>query len=111
MFALTKKPTPRRGTFARANQEDCCMVFLHFAQRSTPRLLDTRGFDRNVECFFVSGLRDTSGRYMVDCTRAIFLQSVLLAAAHFPISPLRSSGEKKQTFYIVSLQLTVQLLV
>ena len=59
--------------------------------------------------FFVWALRDTSGRYMVDCTRAIFSQSVRPAAAYFAISLLRHSGEKKQTFPVVSLQLTVQL--
>ena len=50
-LALTKKSRPCRGTFARANQADRCMNLLHCAQRSTPGLLDTRGFDRNVECF------------------------------------------------------------
>ena len=48
-------------------------------------------------------------RNMVDCTRAIFSQSVRPAAAYFAISLLRPSGEKKQTFSVVSLQLTVQL--
>ena len=46
---------------------------------------------------------------MVDCTRAIFSQSVRPAAAYFAISLPRPSEEKKQTFSVVSLQLTVQL--
>ena len=50
-LALTKKSRPCRGTFARANQADRCMNWLHCAQRSTPWLLDKHGFDRNVECF------------------------------------------------------------
>ena len=64
---------------------------------------------RSWVLFFVWALRDTSGRYMVDCTRAIFSQTVRTAAAYFAISLLRPSGEKKQTFSLVSLQLTVQL--
>ena len=64
---------------------------------------------RSWVLFFVWALRDTSGRYMVDCTRAIFSQTVRTAAAYFTISLLRPSGEKKQTFSVVSLQLTVQL--
>ena len=64
---------------------------------------------RSWVLFFVWALRDTSGRYMVDCTRAIFSQTVRTAAAYFAISLLRPSGEKKQTFSVVSLQLTVQL--
>ena len=50
-LALKKKSRPCRGTFARANQADRCMNFLHCAQRSTPWLLDKHGFDRNIECF------------------------------------------------------------
>ena len=46
---------------------------------------------------------------MVECTRSIFSQSVQPAAAYLAISLLRPSGEKKQTFSVVSLQLTVQL--
>ena len=46
---------------------------------------------------------------MVDCTPAIFSQSVRPAAACFAISLIRPSGEKKQTFSVVSLHLTVQL--
>ena len=45
---------------------------------------------------------------MVDFTRTIFSQSVRPAAAYFAISLLRPSGEKKQTFSVPSLQLTVQ---
>ena len=109
-LALTKKSRPCRGTFAQANQGDRCMSLLHCAHRSTPWLLDTRGCDRkHWVLFFAWALRDTSGRYMVDCTRAIFLQSVRTAAMYFAISLLCPSGEKKQTFSVVSLQLTVQL--
>ena len=39
-LALTKKSRPCRGTFARANQADRCMNWLHCAQRSTPWLLE-----------------------------------------------------------------------
>ena len=46
---------------------------------------------------------------MVDCTRSIFSQSLQPAAAYLAITLLRLSGEKKQTFLVVSLQLTVQL--
>ena len=48
---------------------------------------------------------------MVDCTRSIFSQSPQPAAAYLAISlhVLRPSGGKKQTFSVVSLQLTVQL--
>ena len=46
---------------------------------------------------------------MVDCTRSIFSQSQQPAAAYLAISLLRPSGEKKQTFSAVSLQLTVKL--
>ena len=48
--------------------------------------------------FFVWALRDTSGRYMVDCTRAIFSQSVRTSAAYFAISLLRPSGKERNVF-------------
>ena len=41
--------------------------------------------------------------------RSIFSQSLQPAAAYLVISLLRPSGEKKQTFSVESLQLTVQL--
>ena len=52
---------------------------------------------------------NTSGRDMVECTRSIISQSVRPAAAYLAISLLHPSGEKKQTFSVASLQLTVQL--
>ena len=62
-----------------------------------------------LSAFLCLSVRDTSGRYMVDCTRSVFSQSVQPAAAYLTISPLRPSGEKKQTFSVVSLQFTVEL--
>ena len=47
--------------FARANQADRCKTLLHCAQRLTPWLLDTRGWDRKSwVLFFVWALRDAS---------------------------------------------------
>ena len=44
-----------------ANQADRCITLLHCAQRLTPWLLDTRGWDRKSwVLFFVWALRDTS---------------------------------------------------
>ena len=105
-----KKSRPCRGTFARANQANRGMNLLHCAQRSTPWLLDTGvGVNAKLSAFLCLSATWHFRRYMVGCTRAIFSQSVRTAVAYFAISLLRSSGEKKQTFSVVSLQLTVQL--
>ena len=105
------KTVPRH--FARANQVDRCMTLLHCAQRLTPWLVDTRGWwPQKLSAFLCLSATwhfNTSGRYMVECTRSIFSQSLQPAAAYLAISLLRPSGEKKQTFSVVSLQLTVQL--
>ena len=108
-LALTKKSRPCRGTLALANHGDRCMNWLHCAQRSSPWFPDTRGLTGTLSAFLCLSARDTSGRYIVDCTRAIFSQWVQPAAAYFAISLLSPSGETKQTFSVVSLQLTVQL--
>ena len=97
------KTVPRH--FARANQADRCINLLHCVQRSTPSL-DTRGCNRRVECFslferYVT-LRHFRSVHMAECTRSIFSQSVRPAAAYLAISLLRPSGEKKQTFSVVS---------
>ena len=52
-LALTKKSSPFRRTFARANQAVHSLNLLHCSQRLTPWLLVTRGFDRNVEGFYL----------------------------------------------------------
>ena len=51
----------RAEALARANQADRCITLLHCAQRLTPLLLDTRGYDRKTwVLFFVWALRDIS---------------------------------------------------
>ena len=109
-LALMKKSRLCRGTFACANQADRCMILLHCAQRSTPWLLDTRGFDRNVECFslFERYVTLPVGTWLIALEQSPRSQCGRLlrtSQSHYFI--LR--GENKQTLSVVSLQLTVQL--
>ena len=103
-----KKSRPCRGTFARANQADRCMNLLHCAQRSTPWLLDTRGCERKVECFFLFERYVTLpvGTWLIALEQSSRSQcGRLLRTSQSHYFVLR---EKKETFSVVSLQLTVQ---
>ena len=104
-----KKSRPCRGTFARANQADRCMNLLHCAQRSTPWLLDTRGYERKVECFslFERYVTLPVGTWLIALEQSSRRQcGRLLRTSQSHYFVLR---EKKETFSVVSLQLTVQL--
>ena len=108
-LVLTRKSGPCRGPFARANQADRRINLLHCAERSTPWLLDTRGCDRNVECFslFERYVTLPVGTWSIALEQSFSSQcGRLLRTSHSHTFVLR---EKKQTFSVVSLQLTVQL--
>ena len=96
--------------FPRANQADHCITLLHCAQRLTPRLLDTRGCERKVECFslFERYVTLPVGTWLIALGQS-FRSHYNRLLLYLAISLLRPSGEKKQTFSVVGLQLTVQL--
>ena len=104
-----KKSRPCRGTFARANQADRCMNLLHCTQRSTPWLLDTRGCESKVECFslFERYVTLPVGTWLIALEQSSRSQGRrLLRTSQSRYFVLH---EKKETFSVVSLQLTVQL--
>ena len=104
-----KKSRSCRGTFARANQADRCMNLLHCAQRSTPWLLDTRGCERKVECFslFERYVTLPVGTWLIALEQSSRSQcGRLLRTSQSHYFVLR---DQKETFSVVSLQLTVQL--
>ena len=93
----------------RANQADRCMNLLHCAQRSTARLLDTRGCERKVECFslFERCVTLPVGTWLIALDQSFRSKcGRLLRTSQSHYFVLR---EKKETFSVVSLQLTIQL--
>ena len=98
-----KKSRPCRGTFARANQADRCMNLLHWAQRSMPWLIDTRGCKRKVECFslFECYVTLPVGTWLIALEQSSRSQcGRLLRISQSHNFVLR---EKKETFSVVSL--------
>ena len=95
--------------FARANQADRCITLLNCAQRLTPWLLDTWGCERKlVECFslFERYVTLPVGTWLIaldQSFRGHYNRLLRTSQSHYFV--LR--GEKKQTFSVVSLQLTV----
>ena len=89
---------------------DRCMNLLHCAERSMPWLLDMRGCDRDVECFSLLERYVTLpvGTWSIALEQSFCSQcGRLLRTSQSHYFVLR--GEKKQTFSLSSLQLTVQL--
>ena len=101
------KTVPRH--FARANQADRCITLVHCAQRLTPWLLDMRGCERKVECFslFECYVTLPVGTWLIALDQSSRSQcGRLLRTLQSHYFVLR---EKKETFSVASLQLTVQL--
>ena len=101
------KTVPRH--FARANQADRCITLVHCAQRLTPWLLDLRGCERKVECFslFERYVTLPVGTWLIALEQSSRSQcGRLLRTLQSHYFVLR---EKKETFSVASLQLTVQL--